>query len=120
MVLVVDDDREWRETVGEFLAGQGYTVQSAANGSQALEFSKHYQIPPELILLDLNMPILDGWGFLAERLSYPQLAEVPVVVMSAARDLDGKAKEAGAAVVMRKPIVPEVLLEVIERYSATV
>jgi CheY-like chemotaxis protein len=119
MVLVVDDDREWRETVGEFLGVKGYTIQSAANGSEALEFSKHYQTPPELILLDLNMPILDGWGFLAERRFHPQLAEVPVVIMSAARGVDGRAKEAGAAMVMRKPIVPEALLQVIERYAAT-
>jgi len=117
MVLVVDDDREWRETVGEFLDVNGYSVQSAANGSEAL--SKHYQTSPELILLDLNMPILDGWGFLAERASYPQLAEVPVVIMSAASGIAGRAMEAGVRGVMRKPIMPQALLQVIERYAAT-
>jgi CheY-like chemotaxis protein len=60
MVLLVDDNEEWREALGEFLTLQGYTVQSAANGSEALELSKRYQTPPELILLDMNMPILDG------------------------------------------------------------
>jgi len=64
MVLLVDDNQEWRETVREYLALHGYIVQSAANGSEALELSKRYQTPPELILLDLNMPILDGWDFL--------------------------------------------------------
>ena len=114
MVLVVDDDREWRETVGEFLGVKGYTIQSAANGSEALEFSKHYQTPPELILLDLNMPILDGWGFLAARDSVSQLAKVPVVVMSASIGIDRKAKEAGAAAVLQKPIAPQTLLRMIE------
>jgi CheY-like chemotaxis protein len=74
---------------------------------------------PELILLDLNMPILDGWGFLAERASYPQLAEVPVVIMSAASGIAGRAMEAGVRGVMRKPIMPQALLQVIERYAAT-
>jgi hypothetical protein len=49
MVLLVDDNQEWRETVREYLALHGYIVQSAANGSEALELSKRYQTPPELI-----------------------------------------------------------------------
>jgi two-component system, chemotaxis family, chemotaxis protein CheY len=114
MVLLVDDNPEWREILGEFLALQGYTVQFAANGSEALELSKRYQTPPELILLDLNMPILDGWGFLAARDSVSQLAKVPVVVMSASIGIDRKAKEAGATAVLQKPIAPQTMLRMIE------
>jgi CheY-like chemotaxis protein len=114
MVLLVDDNQEWRETVGEFLALQGYAVQSVANGSEALEWSKRYQVPPELILLDLNMPILDGWGFLAERPRYPELAKAPVVVMSASRGIDREAKQAGAAAVLQKPFAPQTMLTLIE------
>jgi CheY-like chemotaxis protein len=114
MVLLVDDNREWRESVEEFLVGEGYTVQSAADGSEALELSKRYQTAPELILLDLNMPILDGWGFLAERDSVPQLAKVPVMVMSASRGIDREAKEAGATAVLQKPVAPQTMLRTIE------
>ena len=76
--------------------------------------SKRYQTPPELILLDLNMPILDGWGFLAARDSVSQLAKVPVVVMSASIGIDRKAKEAGATAVLQKPIAPQTMLRMIE------
>jgi two-component system chemotaxis response regulator CheY len=114
LVLLVDDNPEWREILGEFLALHGYTVQFAANGSEALELSKRYQTPPELILLDLNMPILDGWGFLAARDSVSQLAKVPVVVMSASIGIDRKAKEAGATAVLQKPIAPQTMLRMIE------
>ena len=55
--------------------------------------------PPELILLDLKMPVLDGWGFLAERAKDPLLADIPVVIMSGCSDVTQKAKEAGAAAV---------------------
>jgi len=114
MVLLVDDNQEWRETVREYLALHGYIVQSAANGSEALELSKRYQTPPELILLDLNMPILDGWGFLAERLSDPRLAKVPVVVMSASIGIDLQAQQAGASAVLQKPFAPQTMLRMIE------
>jgi CheY-like chemotaxis protein len=117
VVLVVDDDGAFRESLKEFLARHGYSVQCAANGSEALQLYKGLQAAPELILLDLIMPVLDGWGFLIERCKDPQLAKVPVVVISGSSGMDRKAKAAGAAAVMSKPVAPEALLEVVEHFA---
>lgn len=75
---------------------------------------------PTLILLDLVMPVLDGWGFLAEHGKDPLLASVPVVLMSACRGVVQKAREAGAAAFIPKPIEPQALLRVIERFEERV
>jgi CheY-like chemotaxis protein len=58
------------------------------------------------------MPVLDGWGFLAERVKYPLLADVPVVILSASSDVAQKAKQAGAVADMSKPAEPQTLLRV--------
>ena len=60
------------------------------------------------------MPVLDGWGFLAERVKYPLLADVPVVILSGCSDVAQKAKEAGAVALVRKPVEPQTLLRVLE------
>lgn len=63
MILLVDDNREFCETLAEFLTLQGQAVQCAENGSEALRLVADSHIRPAVILLDLEMPILDGWGF---------------------------------------------------------
>ncbi len=63
------------------------------------------------------MPILDGWGFLAERAKNPLLADVPVVIMSGSREVTQKAKEAGAVAFVRKPVEPQVLVRLVEHFS---
>jgi CheY-like chemotaxis protein len=70
--------------------------------------------------LDLETPVLDGWGFLAERSKDPMLVGVPAVIMSGYRDIEEKAKTAGAVAVMRKPIEPQTLLRVIEHFAEQV
>jgi CheY-like chemotaxis protein len=114
VVLLVDDDRKSREALAEFLSLKGHVVQCAANGSEALRLLDYTQNHPELIFLDLMMPVLDGWGFLAERAKNPLLAEVPVVIVTGCCDVTQKAKEAGAVAVVRKPLEPQTLLGVIE------
>jgi two-component system chemotaxis response regulator CheY len=117
MLLLVDDDRELCEDFTEFLSFHGYVVQCAANGSEALRLLAASQTRPALILLDLEMPVLDGWGFLAERSKEPLLDDVPVVIVSGCRDVAQKAKEAGAVAVVRKPVEPQTLLRVIEHFE---
>jgi CheY-like chemotaxis protein len=116
VVLLVDDDRKSREALAEFLSLKGHVVQCAANGSEALRLIDDTQTHPELIFLDLMMPVLDGWGFLAERAKNPLLADVPVVIMTGSCDVTQKAKEAGAVAVVRKPLEPQTLLGVIEHF----
>jgi CheY-like chemotaxis protein len=116
MVLIVDDNCELCEAFTEFLSFHGYVVQCAANGSEALRLLAASQTHPRLILLDVEMPVLDGWGFLAERGKDALLADVPVVIVSGYRDVAQRAKEAGAVAVLRKPVEPQTLLRVIEQF----
>lgn len=104
MLLIIDDDAAIRELL----------VDSAVNGRHALELLKLAMRPPKLILLDLVMPELDGWGFLLERSKDPKLLVIPVLVMSASPGITAKAKAAGAHTVLRKPFSPKELLPVIE------
>jgi CheY-like chemotaxis protein len=117
MVLVIEDDRESSEALAEFLAFKGYVVQCAANGNEAFLLVDNSHNRPALIFLDIVMPVLDGWGFLAERVKYPLLADVPVVILSGCPDVVQKAKEAGAVAVVRKPAEPQTLLRVIEHFG---
>jgi CheY-like chemotaxis protein len=117
VLLIVDDNRELRETLAEFLSLKGHAVECAANGREAVQLIAAPETRPELILLDLLMPVLDGWGFLAERAREPVLADVPVVILSACEEVTEKAKEAGAVAVVRKPVEPQTLLRVIEHFG---
>jgi CheY-like chemotaxis protein len=81
-ILVVDDDEDIRDTLRVALELQGYHVLVAGNGREALEFLRTAP-RPDLILLDLMMPVLDGWGFVAELEKDAALAGVPVVVVTA-------------------------------------
>ena len=90
-------------------------MQCAANGRDALRLLNGAEVQPALILSDLMMPDLDGWGLLAELHHRPQLADIPVVIISALSDfIAQEAEEAGAAAVLRKPVDPATLLRVIE------
>lgn len=102
VVLVAEDDRDLRETLGEALEHAGYEVVTVANGAEALE--RLQRLPrPCLIILDLNMPVMDGWTFLAERNRAPGLRSVPVIVVSAQTGVEGKVLDAGASY-MQKPV----------------
>jgi len=82
-VLVVEDDACIRDLVLELLGGEGWKVVGAGNGEEALRRLREGPVRPELILLDLMMPVMDGWQFRAEQLRDPTLAQIPVVLMSA-------------------------------------
>ena len=88
MVMVVDDDASIREMVVEVLAMEGFAVVGARNGEEALRRLRQGELRPSLILLDLMMPVMDGWQFRAEQLQDPALARIPVVVTSAVANSD--------------------------------
>jgi len=85
-VLVVDDDPDMRDMLCDRLASAGYEVEQAGDGAQALACLKRGR-RPSLILLDLAMPVMNGWEFLAERDRDPALRKIPVVVISAQQDV---------------------------------
>lgn len=110
-ILVIDDDLAILATVSDILHDEGYQVQMAMNGAEGLAALE--QFSPELILLDMRMPVLDGWGFataLRER-----GVNIPIVVMTATQDARRWAREIGAAYVLAKPFDLMELLNVVER-----
>ena len=110
MVMVVEDDASTRELVIAVLAIEGFTPVAARDGAEALRQLREEQVHPELILLDLMMPVMDGWQFRAEQLKDPALAAIPVVVMSAAGDVDVPAEGH-----VDKPFDLDVLVDVVSR-----
>lgn len=114
LVLVVDDDAAIRDAVRDVLESEGIAVETATNGADALE--KVDRRRPRLVLLDMRMPILDGWGF-ARALEERGLA-LPVVVMTAAADASRWADEIGAIGVVAKPFGVAELVSAVRRFSA--
>jgi signal transduction histidine kinase len=115
-VLLVDDDADVRHALRPIIEREGYVLVEAENGVAALERLRR-DGPPHLILLDLEMPVMDGWGFLAERERDPILSAVPVVVISAHRDVARRLSATHASYV-QKPFRPESLVETIERLAS--
>jgi CheY-like chemotaxis protein len=114
-VLVVEDDVDIRATVCEALEDHGYRAVPAANGVEALNYLRSGQDRPCLILLDLMMPVMDGQGFRAVQRADESLASIPVVVISAYRDVQQYAEELDAEC-LQKPVRLETLLETARKY----
>jgi CheY-like chemotaxis protein len=108
-VLVVDDDADIRETVSLILEDEGWEVSSAADGAAALALLRGSATRPNVILLDLMMPVMNGWQFREEQLKDPQLAQIPLVVLSANSAVRDKASYFGG-VYLSKPVNIEALL----------
>jgi CheY-like chemotaxis protein len=113
-ILVVDDNPDLRTTVRDILEYEGYSVITAENGRQALEVLTQ-PARPCLILLDLMMPVMDGWEFLEEQRSHAAWREIPVVILSALAHRP-ESKSLGAAGILGKPVKPEMLFELIRKY----
>jgi CheY-like chemotaxis protein len=112
-ILVADDDEATRRSLTTLLASVGFTVLAAADGREALEALRH-QPPPDLVLLDLVMPHLDGWQLLREKSQDPDLASIPVVVVSGVAEPDRQAGSLGVRAQLQKPVAFDQLLAVIE------
>jgi CheY-like chemotaxis protein len=113
-VLLVEDDLLTREAVTLLLSGDGYMVAAAGNGREALERLRAYE-RPDLILLDLRMPVMDGYAFQRHLQEDPGLASIPVLLFSAAGDAGARASDLGAAGCLQKPVATEQLLEAVHR-----
>ena len=109
-VLVVDDDADVTDTMREILEDEGHRVLVADNGIRALEITREER--PDLVLLDLEMPEMDGRHFLSEVRATPELARVQVVVVSGSSD----ARSLGAETVT-KPLRLDTLLGLIDRVA---
>jgi CheY-like chemotaxis protein len=110
-VLVVDDDADIRETLADILAVAGFVVTLAANGREALD--RLHEAAFDLVVLDLMMPVMTGWEFREEQLRDPAVADVPVIVVSAARS----PKPLPAAAFLPKPFDLDAILTLVERLA---
>lgn len=111
-LLVIEDDPDLGDVLCETLTLAGYRVSYAADGIAALEMLRSKDLP-DLILLDLMLPRMDGWAFRAAQLRDARLKDIPVIVLSAVGET---AKPVVADYLLRKPVDPNKLLSVIERF----
>jgi CheY-like chemotaxis protein len=114
-VLVVEDNPDARAAFEALLQQKGFGVVTAGDGQEALDVLRG-GLKPRLILLDLMMPRKDGWQFRAEQIADPSFANVPVVVLSGAGQLDRHSRQLEVNDYLEKPVDVERLLEVVSRY----
>ncbi len=114
-ILVVEDDDDSRDILSTFLEAKGYPVMVAKNGHEALDRLRNLAAPC-LILLDLRMPVMDGWAFRRVLLADPVLATIPVVVVSAVHNVEQAVSGLGVTGCVQKPFDLEALLRTVERY----
>jgi DNA-binding response OmpR family regulator len=110
-ILVVDDDTTILVSVAELLELEGYAVATAVNGAEALELTR--DLHPGLVLLDMRMPVLDGWAYARE--ARDRGLQPRIVIMTAAHDARRWADEIGADGYLPKPFEADQLLSAVER-----
>ena len=115
-ILVVDDDFDVREALCDVLREEGFAVDAAADGLEALDYLRHHP-SPRLILLDLMMPRMDGAQFRNEQRRDPAIAAVPVVLLSADTRIVEMTTTLAAQGYLKKPVDLHRLIETVKRFS---
>jgi CheY-like chemotaxis protein len=113
-VLIVEDDPDIQQVFAETLEWAGHSVRVAGHGQHALDLLAN-DFRPQLILLDIAMPVMDGLTFLDRRRSIPELMNIPVIVISATAEPPIQ----GALGVFRKPMDPIDLIAALQKYSTS-
>ena len=114
-ILIVDDDDMIRDLVADALKDEGYTVVTARDGAEGL--ARAEEQPPSLVLLDMRMPVLDGWGF--ARAARARGMRLPIVVMTAAENADHWCQEIGGDGCLPKPFDLDLLFETVSRLAGS-
>ena len=114
-ILLVEDDAALRDAIRIELESQGLRVLTASNGQEALVIAREGP-RPSIILLDLAMPVMDGWEFRAAQVLDPRLASIPVVVLTARDDADRQARSLGVARALSKPVDLDRLRDVLAEH----
>jgi CheY-like chemotaxis protein len=113
-ILIVEDDADLREMMAQLLSLEGFQAATVANGSEALQYLHNGHVKPDVILLDLMMPVMDGWEFRRKQQADPAFADVPVIVLSA---LDqSRAADVQAEAFLKKPLDFDRLLQLVRQY----
>lgn len=115
-VLVIEDDQDLAALVALVLESQGYVVDTAANGLEALGHVREHM--PDLILLDMKMPVMSGSEFAAEyQARYPESDRAPLIVMTAAAHAARRGQQIGANDFLSKPFSTEELVRVVGKFA---
>ena len=113
-ILVVDDQIDLRDAIAVLLDVEGYDVADAENGRDALQYLQtHANVAA--IVLDLAMPVMDGWQFLAERRKDPMLSDIPIIVVTGVSDVRRRQRELGDVTVLGKPFHFDELIRELRR-----
>lgn len=115
LILVVEDDKDIRKSMKRLLASEGYEVALAENGKAALDYLISSSGLPDLIILDLMMPVMDGFEFRKIQEADAKLSRIPVVIMSADGNLDEKKLRTAARDTIRKPADIDTILHVVKQ-----
>ncbi len=113
IILVIEDEDYCRDLLDQILTMNGYIVKVAQNGLEGLDML--HRVRPDLILLDMKMPVMNGWEF-SRRLRLEKNNTVPFVIVSAAEDIQTRAEETGANGWLEKPFELESLLTIVESH----
>ncbi|MBZ5536237.1 MAG: response regulator [Acidobacteriia bacterium] len=114
-ILIIDDNPAVRDVLGEVLRGAGYEVSTAANGAEALTHMRT-KGAPSLILLDLMMPVMNGWEFRSEQLKDPSLRAVPTIILTTVANIMAEAKLLKANGFISKSTAYGSILELVRTY----
>ncbi len=112
-ILIVDDDSDATEAMADFLKHEGFEVSVASDGQRALANLRSANALPSVILLDLTMPVMNGWQFRQAQLADPSLASVPVIILTAAAASESSISRLHPAGFLRKPVPPQALLNLV-------
>ncbi|OQW54662.1 MAG: hypothetical protein A4S09_05760 [Proteobacteria bacterium SG_bin7] len=103
-ILIVEDDRDILVTLEELLTTEGYEVEIAGNGREALDCLLRTNRLPDLIVMDYSMPEMDAPTFKDEQSKNPRFAEIPILLVTANADAEGKKAKIGARSILKKPL----------------
>lgn len=112
-ILVIEDDKDILEVLKDLLESEGYQVVTAENGQEGLDRLNAARSLPGLILVDLMMPIMDGFQFREQQKQHPKYKHIPVVVMSADGQVEQRKERVGVRVFLKKPLDMDVVLKTI-------
>lgn len=116
-ILIIEDDRDILEVLKDLLESEGYVVATAENGKVGIEvLQSMLQQPPKLILVDLMMPVMDGFQFRQEQLKNDELKKIPVVVMSADGRMELRKGKIGVDIFLKKPLDLETVLHTVSGF----
>jgi CheY-like chemotaxis protein len=114
-VLIVEDEQALCDLLADLLEGEGHVARKAPNGRDALQLIGVRR--PDLIFLDMMMPVMDGWQFLTELRANPVWEDIPVVLMTAVYDMSSLERKTGAKAILSKPFDIELIIEAVKLFA---